>query len=156
MADGLGKVQRGVLGFISDAIAAHPGVDFDLTTADVVRGVYGTDTASKSQRVAILRVLRRLPSGPLAGAGGWYWVRSRNRRSWTLLAPQPTSHGAEPPSAPLPRQDGRLAGAMRLLGSSSPGERDAALLAAGRLLEARKMTWADVAAMVERHAAAAR
>jgi hypothetical protein len=75
-----------VLTSISDAIAAHPGADFDIDTAAIVRAVYGTDTASKSQRVAILRVLRRLPSGPLPGANGWYIVRRRNRPAWVSVA----------------------------------------------------------------------
>jgi hypothetical protein len=150
MADGLGKVQRAVLRFIETEILAHPGMDFDLTTAAIVRSVYGADTATKSQRVAVLRVLRRLPNGPLPGAAGWYWIRKRNRRGWSLLAPQPQTHQGEPPPSPLPRQDGRLAGAMRLLASDAPGERDAALMACTRLLAARNMTWSDVAALVER------
>jgi hypothetical protein len=151
MAEGLGRIQRAVLACISDAIATHPGADFDMTTADVVRAVYGTDRASKSQRVAVLRVLRRLPNGPLPGVAGWYWVRHGNRRAWSLLAPQPQIHqSVPPPSRPLPRHDGRLAAAMRLLASDKPGERDSALLAAGRLLAARNMTWDDVAKAVER------
>jgi hypothetical protein len=151
MADGLGKVQRAVLTCISDAIVAHGNNDFDLTTGAIVKAVYGTEAPSKSQRVAVLRVLRRLPNGPLPGAAGWYWVRHSNRRGWALLAPQPQqAQGEPPPSTPLPRQDGRLAGAMRLLGSSSPGERDAALLACNRLLQARNLSWDDVARAVER------
>jgi hypothetical protein len=151
MADGLGRVQRAVLVCISDAIAAHPGADFDLDTATIVRGVYGTDTASKSQRVAVLRVLRCLPNGPLPGADGWYVVRHRNRRAWALLAPQPQHAGSEPPpSHPAPRHDGRLAGAMRMLASDVPGEVNAAVQACNRLLAAQNLTWSDVAALVER------
>jgi hypothetical protein len=151
MSDGLGRIQRAVLGVISDAIVAHGTNDFDLTTADIVRSVYGVEAPTKAQRVGVLRVLRRLPNGPLPGAASWYLVRHRNRRSWSLLAPQPQTHqGEPPPSRPAPRQDGRLAATMRLLGSPVPGERDAAILAAGRLLEARNLSWDDVARAVDR------
>jgi hypothetical protein len=40
--------------------------------------------------------------------------------------------------------------------TDAPGEGDAALLACNRLLEARGMGWSDVAALIDRHAAAAR
>ncbi len=151
MADGLGRVQRAVLSCISDAIAAHPGADFDLDTAAIVRAVYGGDAPTKSQRVAELRVLRRLPNGPLPGANGWYIIRNRNRRAWSLLAPLPQqAQGEPPPMPPTPRQDGRLAGAMRLLASDAPGERDAAVQACNRLLQARGIGWDDVARAVDR------
>jgi hypothetical protein len=151
MADGLGRVQQAVLSCISDAIVAHGANDFDLDTADIVKAVYGCEAPSKARRVAVLRVLRRLPNGPLPGAAGWYVVRHRNRRAWSLLAPQPQHTGAEPPpSHPLPRQDGRLAATLRLLSSPVAGERDAALMACARLLQARGMGWDDVARAVER------
>lgn len=151
MADGLGRIQAAVLTCISDAIVAHGHNDFDLTTGDIVRSIYGVEVPTKPKRVAVLRVLRRLPNGPLPGANGWYIVRHRNRRSWALLAPMQQQTGAEPPpSHPTPRPDGRLAGAFALLLSPVPGERDAALLAAGRLLAARGMGWDDVAALVEK------
>jgi hypothetical protein len=157
MANGLGRVQTAVLRFIETEILAHPGMDFDIDTAAIVRAVYATDTATKARRVAVLRVLKLLPNGALPGANGWYIVRRRNRRAWTLVAPmQQQAQGEPPPSHPAPRQDGRLAGAMRLLASDVPGERDSALLACSRLLAARNLSWSDVAALVERQAAAAR
>jgi hypothetical protein len=152
---GLGKIQQAVLTFLENA--AKAGADRDFTTADVARAVYGVAEPLRYHHLAVRRVLTRLQPGRLPGMDGWTFGRTRNRRAWFLVAPQPQqAQGEPPPSAPLPRPDGRLAGAMRLLASDAPGERDAALMACTRLLSARGMGWSDVAALVERQAAAAR
>jgi hypothetical protein len=113
--------------------------------------VYGVAEPLRYHHLAVRRVLTRLPPGRLPGMGDWTFGRKHNRRGWFLVAPQSQqSQGEPPPSHPAPRPDGRLAATFALLASPVPGERDAALMAAGRLLEARGMTWSDVARAVDR------
>jgi hypothetical protein len=151
MREELGRIQRGVLDAIGAAILAAGGRDAEISTADVVRAVYGDGEVTKARRVSVLRVTRELPNGVLPGSGGWYIVRRRNHRGWILVAPEPQPQAGEPPPQ-IPRRpahDGQLAAAIRLLGSDIDGERMAALGAVDRLLAVRGYSWADVAMVME-------
>jgi hypothetical protein len=147
MSKGPGRVQRAMLELFSTLDTREENF-IQVTTKDFCRVVFETEQVTKAQQVSVLRVIKRLPDGsPLPGAPLWRIQRASSGRFWFLERAMP----APPPQRqPKPKVDRKLAAALRLLASNHPGERDAALLAAQRLLEAKGLDWNDVATMVDR------
>ncbi len=142
MSRGAGRVERTLLAWVNT-----PGL-LKATTEELCRAVFETTQVTKSQRVSLLRVMRRFPDGStLPGPAMLSIFRTRNKRSWLFFGPATTSPSKRTRKTSTDR---KLASALRLLASNHSGERDAALLAAQRLLSAKGLDWNDVAAIVER------
>lgn len=152
MTAGRGRVQRAVRAFITERIAAADGMICIITTDHLCEAAFQTDVITKSQRVAVLRVMKHMwqNNRTLNGLPPNLCLRSSNRREWKI-AQIDEEYVASPKAAKAPRRrsSSKLAAIIRMLRSNQQGERDAAVLALQRKMTADGLDWDDLAAAVE-------